>query len=563
VIEQRSPPAAPAPRVRHAKGTIARLAALPAWLLTAVLGLAYLIVAPASPDLAAATYRSALFGEEGLTLWDNSWYGGHHLLAYSLFAPALGWLVSPRVVVAVSMTAAAALFEAILGRERMSTTAGHVAAVWFAWGAAVSLLSARVPFDLGLAVGLGALLAALRRRRALALVLALACSLASPVAGAFLALAFVAWALAGPERVWLAALAGGALLPIAALTIAFPEGGTQPFVASAFYPALLGVLAVGALFPTRWRALRIGTILYALAFVACYVVASPVGGNIDRLGALAGGPLAALAATGAPRRSWRRWALLALALPLLYWQANAPVADYEAAASDPATTSGYYRPLLDELSALGALYGQAHPARIEVVPLADHWEARYVGPHAMLARGWERQLDTLRDSLFYEPARPLTAARYRGWLDEQSVSLIALSDARPDYSADEESALLRGSAVRGAQPATGRPPAYLRLIWRSRDWLLFAVANPVPLAQTPATLTVAGHASFTLSAPARAAYTVRLHFTPYWAVLDSPGACVERAPGDWTRVRVPRSGSVRVGISFSLTRVFDHGPRCA
>ena len=52
-----------------------------------------MIVAPLSADLAAAGYRSDLFARAGFTLWDNGWYGGHHLLAYSLLAPALGALL--------------------------------------------------------------------------------------------------------------------------------------------------------------------------------------------------------------------------------------------------------------------------------------------------------------------------------------------------------------------------------------------------------------------------------------------------------------------------------------
>ena len=72
------------------------------------------------------------------------------------------------------------------------------------------------------------------------------CALASPVAGAFLALAFLAWAL-GRGRARLAARAAlAALVPIALLVLAFPEGGTQPFVASAFYPALAVVLVIAA-----------------------------------------------------------------------------------------------------------------------------------------------------------------------------------------------------------------------------------------------------------------------------------------------------------------------------
>src|ERR1700730_7485358 len=63
----------------QATGALARAARLPAWTITALLGLAYVIAAPPSADLAAASYRSYLFGREGFTPWDNAWYGGHHL----------------------------------------------------------------------------------------------------------------------------------------------------------------------------------------------------------------------------------------------------------------------------------------------------------------------------------------------------------------------------------------------------------------------------------------------------------------------------------------------------
>ena len=246
----------------------------------------YLIAAPSEvPDLAAASYRSDLFARTGLSLWDNSWYGGHHLPAYSILAPPLGALIGVRLLAALSMTLAAALFTVLI-EGRFPARATRIAAAWFALGAGIGLLSSRVPFDLGLAIGLGCLLAAQRRRPWPALALAVLCSLASPVAGAFLALAFLAWGLAGPARAWPGALAAASLAPIALLTLAFPEGGSQPFAPSAFYPALAGVLLLGALIPREQRGLRIGALLYALALTGSYLLSTAVGGNSDRLGSL-------------------------------------------------------------------------------------------------------------------------------------------------------------------------------------------------------------------------------------------------------------------------------------
>ena len=519
----------------------------PAWTITAALAVVYLIIAPASPDLAAASYRSNLFARAGFALWDNSWYGGHHLLAYSVLAPPLGALVDPRLVAAISMIVATALFAQLID-GRFPTNATRIAGAWFALGAGIALLSSRVPFDLGLAIGLGSLLLAQRGRLLGALALALVTSLASPVAGAFLALAFLAWALAGPMRAWPAALTIVALAPIALLSVVFPEGGSQPFVASAFYPAFVGVLVIAAVIPREQRVLRIGTALYALVLIGAYLVPSAVGGNADRLGALCAGPVAACVLAGEP--GWRRRLLVVLAPFLLYWQANAPVADFAASVADPAVDASYYMPLLGELHSLRVGYG-ARPARIEIVPTADHWEARWVAPHAMIARGWERQLDRYRNGIFYEGSQPLDAAAYQRWLRANAVSYVALPDAPLDYSADSEARLLRAGGL-----------GYLREVWRSPHWRLFAVLDPRPLVSPPGRLTSAGEQQLTLYAPRPGGYTVRVRFTPYWAVADGDG-CVSRSPTGWTQVQARQAGSLHLVIRFSLSRVLSDGPRCS
>ncbi len=521
----------------------------PSWALGAAisgtLAIVYLIAAPPSPDLAAASYRASLFSSVGFTLWDNSWYAGHHLPAYSVLAPALSALLGPRLLAALSMAIASALFAGLI-EGRFARRAVRIATAWFALGASVALLSARVPFDLGLATALAALVLAARDHRWAALPLALASGLASPVAAVFLALALLAWALAGTERTWPLALAVAALAPVGVLVVAFPEGGTQPFVGSAFFPALAGVLVILALLERRRRALRIGAALYAAFLTAAYLVPSALGGNADRMGALAAGPVAACAlACASP---WRRRALVVLAPALLYWQVNAPLADFSAAADDPSVNASYYTPLLGELRALDIGYGR-RPARIEVVATADHWEARWLATHVMLARGWERQLDTYRNALFYEGSAPLSAARYHAWLSQEAISYVALPDAPLDYSAHAEARLVRGGL------------AYLTEVWRSAHWRLFAVRDATPLAQPPAVLTSVSSDSMELRAPRPGEYTVRVHFTPYWALASGSG-CVSRAGGDWTRVQARAAGELRVVIRFSLARVFEHGPRC-
>ena len=168
------------------------------------------------------------------------------------------------------------------------------------------------------------------------------------------------------------------------------------------------------------------------------------------------------------------------------------------------------------------------------MPTAAHWEARWVAPHVMLARGWERQLDSERNGLFYQPTGP-NAAELHAWLLEQGVSLVALPDATLDYSGRNEARLLR----RG-------PPPYLREIWRSPRWRLFAVADPSPLLSRPGLLRSVSTDRAELVLPRPGSYLLRLHFTPYWQLLAGQG-CVERAAGDWTRVLARRTGALRAG----------------
>lgn len=423
------------------------------------LAAAYLIVAPPAADLAAATYRSDLFVRAGFTTWDTGWYAthGHWLPAYSLLSPALGALLGVRVLLALSAVAAAGLFGLIA--ERVFGLAGaRIAAGWFALGICVSLLSGRVPYELGFAIGLGAVLALLRGRSVLALGLAVLTSAASPVAGAFLALVGLAYAVVDRGRGL--ALAVAALVPILALSIAYPEGGYEPFAASAFWPALAGVVSIalllpqGTLTPNDRLVVKTGAALYALALIGAYSIHTPMGGNAARLGPLLAGPL--LAGILWDRH---RGTLLLLAPLLLYWQLVTPIRDYSSIASDPSVHASYYAPALAKLRGLS----HGRPTIVEVPLTKAHWEAAHLAGYddISLARGWERQLDTRYAQIFYRPT--LSASAYHAWLVENKVEYIALPDAPLDKAGRMEGALI----------ARGLP--YLRELWRSRHWRIYRV----------------------------------------------------------------------------------------
>jgi len=464
--------------------------------------LAYLIWMPPAADLAAATYRSDLFARVGFTLRDNGWYAihGHYLLGYSLLSPALGALLGVRVVLALSALAASVLFgliaERAFGLDR--NPPARAAAVVFALGFCAELLSGRVPYDLGFALGLGSVLALMRGRLPLALVLAVLTSVTSPVAGAFLALAGLALAVAdfqrnqgnrddrggdrdtrggnqdtrgahGHPQLLDSALAGSrqgialtatALLPIVVLALAFPEGGYEPFAPSSFWPALAGVLLIalllpqGPLTPRGHRVVRVGAGLYALVLIGSFALKTPVGGNAARLGPELAAPLLA-----GVLWNRRRGTLCLLAPLLLYWQLNTPIGDLSLVAGDPSVKASYYTPLLSELRHVR----HGAPTIVEVPLTATHWEVTDLAGHdrISLARGWERQLDTRYAALFYRPS--LSPSAYRAWLYENRVLYVALPDARLDYAGRAEGALV----------ARGLP--YLREVWRSAHWRLYRV----------------------------------------------------------------------------------------
>src|SRR5436190_16718277 len=155
--------------------------------LAAALAILAIVLGWRGSDLPAQVFRSDLVRRDGFVLWNSQWFGGHAFLPYSVLSPLAGALTGPLALGAISGVAAAVLFERIL-----RFAFGHVAwvgALWFALGTVTNLIVGRVTFAMGVALGLLAVYMLQRRRPVLAVVAALLCSLSSPLAGAFLALA--------------------------------------------------------------------------------------------------------------------------------------------------------------------------------------------------------------------------------------------------------------------------------------------------------------------------------------------------------------------------------------
>src|ERR1700683_3583315 len=185
---------------------------------------------------------------------------------------------------------------------------------------------------------------------------------------------------------------------------------------------------------------------------------------------------------------------------IMTWVVWGPVRETRAVAGNESTAAAYYQPLERFLVEVGA--PPAQPVRVEVPLTRSHWEAALMAPSVSLARGWEKQLDEKDNGVLLAPG--LTAAGYLRWLHEQAVSYVALPDTPLDPSSAQEGRLIR----------RGLP--YLRVVFESRHWTVYAVRDPTPLLEGPGRLTSLGHDSFALRALAPGRFIVRVRFTRYW-----------------------------------------------
>jgi len=523
---------------------------LPAVALSSLLALLMVIWSPPVGDLAAQVFRTELFQQAGLAIWNGSWYGGHYTLTYSLLFPPLAALLGPQLVGMAAVIASSYLFDRLV-RDRWGAEA-RWATLWFAAGVVTLLADGQLTFALGVAFGLAALRCLQLDRRAPALLAAAACPLASPVAGAFLAGVLILGVLEPrrrPRRLVLAAAALALFITVAP-NVAFPEAGHFPFAFSSY--VAIPLWCAGALILTHGirdeeRQLRRILVGYLLASTLIWLVPNALGGNAVRLGALFGGPvLAAALLARRPRPTVPIWIFgpfLALAIAgSLYWQLSASVAQIARSVGDPSTSAAYFTPAARWLRAHGAT-----GARIEVPPTANHWESAYLAPKFELARGWLRQLDTTRDDLFYDEDERLTAATYGAWLRSNAISYVALPDAPLDYSSVEERRLILSH------------PSYLNLRFRDQHWRIYEVRDPkqlvAPLGAAAAQTLWFGRQGFALDVKRPGEFLVRVNFTPYWSISRGSG-CILRH-GDWTVARAAHPGVLRVDADFSVGRAWN------
>lgn len=533
----------------------------------------FLLFANSGGDIAAQDAWAEFVGRHPDSAYNLAWYGGMHPVSYSVVSPYLMSVLGVRTTMMIAGTVSAALTSLILVRVRAvrNPVACSLAGV-FAF--LCNALSGRVTFGLGMMFALGAVAAVFcwpyrwrtkRWAKAVAAApLAGLATAASPVAGLFLGVVAAALFL-NKRRPGAYALGLAPAAVVALSSWLFPFSGTQPMsVGTASLPFLFAVL-VFVLVPGEWRTVRVAAVVYGVGVLLTYVIDSQIGSNVSRFAmVIAGVVLLAALPYAAPRS--RRWYALVLAFAGLNFWIGFKGVDDMVRTAPTASWTRELAPLVNQLQRTGADKG-----RVEVVPARSHREASALAPYVNLARGWNRQADMERNPLFYDDT--LTAESYRGWLDRWAVHYVVLPKGKPDSGAGLEAELVQ----------KGLP--YLEHVWGDANWQLFAVKDPMPLADPPATVDRAGAGELTIHVKSAGRVLIRIPYSPWLGLVDeegksvpppeetpaskadkdgpkvytNPNGCLLKAEtnveGDeWTELLAPRPGVYRLAAPYQLPR---------
>jgi hypothetical protein len=496
---------------------------------------AILLFAPPAGDAAAHLYRIYLI-ERGVWVWDTFWYRGDYpFFTYSLlYYPFAALLGNTTVSVGTALGAAAA-FTALAVRQwgRVGVWPARV----FSIGAAGTLITGTYAYGTGLAVALGALVAAQHGRRWLLFALAAVTLGLSPLAFAFLLLVLAATVVARRRlgRGDLLVGAGLALLVSGQWVVMVWLGyrGSYPFEGW----TLLGVTVVagcGLALAVRKPAARLMGTFFALwlgAVVLLFLFSSPLGDTVTRLNYVVFPlMLVTVLLTG-----WRpRWlAITALCLAGLFNVVPYIASVTVRSGDDRPANVAYWRPAVDFLRT-----HRSPDHLVEVVATESHWEAYWL-PRAgiPIVRGWYRQTDRVRNDVLYE--KGATSDQYRQWLDRNAVRYVVLPDGRLDvYTGAREARLVRS-------PETGLTP-----VMHAGGFTVYEVPRAAGL------MTGAGQARVTLfdhrrvsgwvDAPGR--YELRLRWSPYWRLAAGDG-CISQTPDGTVGLRADRPGPFRLTVA--------------
>ena len=519
VSTAKMPSAVPAASRRVSRLDRSRSALLWPLLAAAVNAAAFWIVRPNVGDLQAALARqSGAAHGVGLGYWFQ-WFGGGSTPGnYSVVTPYLSALLG-----ALGAGALATVAITPLARRAAAGTQHVTTATWIATLAAgLNIWSGRVPFAVGTAAAVIAVIGVRERRTWLAFVGMILGSLCSPVTGAFLAFVLAATFLVEQSYrrliFWVCAACGAALLGIAFF---FGTPGPQGYPPqSAFFA---GASALFMLIARPAPAVR--TMLWCTAIAAPLVFAIPngLGSNLSRLPWLC--LPAAVAATAMARPK-----LVALALtPALACATYATTTDL-LHSSSPAASASYYRPLITQFDRVP---GRANH-RLEVVQDPQvHTAAYALLGHAALAGGYETQEQHKLNQIL-EDEKGLNATSYKVWLDNNAVGYVA-------YNVDEDTdapeyTLVHDGGLR-----------YLSEVSRQGGWVLYRVLHATPIVAAPEKLITAGQAKMVISVPCACRFPVRVRYSKF-LIADIAGransaATVEDDGLGWTTVTTRRAGT--------------------
>ncbi|MDT4894364.1 MAG: hypothetical protein QOE97_3399 [Pseudonocardiales bacterium] len=468
---------------------MSRIARPPRWALIATAlavanGTAFFLVQPGVNDLWAARARaSAVSHGVGLTYW-FSWFGGGSTPGnYSVLTPYLSALISAELVCALSAVAITALTAFVVRDAPHPAAATAVATV----AAGINLWSGRVPFLLGCALAITALIAVRKQQRVRTVLATVLTVLASPVSAAFLALGLAGAFLTSRAYRTVSGIAIGAVVvAFGAVALAFGTPGTQHFSLVMCLESCAALTAF--LVASPGKTVRAVIWLSFAVVLAMLVIPSGMGSNFGRMTWFCL-PVAVVAFS-----SRRAWLATLLVVPVLGAASNLTISDLRQA-GQPVAGTEYYTPLGAELDRIQGMSN----FRLEVVAETAHAAYDALLDHAMLARGWETQEDNALNSTLMNPG--LDPTSYKIWLDNNSVGYVAVPASKVDKY--PEFTLV----------SAGLP--YLSKVWTSADWSLYRVQDPTPIVAAPQSVLTYGQSAMTVRATCACTFSLRIRFSKF------------------------------------------------
>jgi hypothetical protein len=495
---------------------------VPVWptLAASANALAVYLVRPNVADLQAALAReSAAAHGVGLTYWFQ-WFGGGATPGnYSILTPYLSSLIGALLLGVLATLVITPLTAAALVGTRYAGSGTWIATIAFG----LNIWSGRIPFAVGCAVGVAALIGVRRHIWALAVVGSIVAALCSPVCGVFVALALVGAIVVEPAYRRIAFSAGAlCLVTLSLVAVYFGSPGPQPYSdRQSLITAGTAAIMLAARPPKSVRLVLIGTMIAAVALT---LFPNGLGSNFLRF------PLVCLPGVVVASARSRRVVAVLCVVPALAFLAQLTVSDLKLART-PAASASYYSPLIGELHTLPQLANY----RLEVVQDVQlHTAAYALINHVALAGGWETQQQNALNGLLRSPTL-LDPASYKLWLDNTAVGYIAF-DRRAATTAPEY------------QLVASRHLRYLHPVWHDPSWILYRVEAPTPIVAAPERLVAATQSGLTIDVPCACSFSVRVRYSKFLGAATAPGqgatanATVTNDGAGWTVLTTPTRG---------------------